>query len=524
MKNILLIFLLSWCCACQNAAKKEPKNTATSIHATLNDSIKTVDLAILNGMVIDGTGAPAYPANVYIKADKIVFIGTLTHPELTIKKSLDASGSIVSPGFIDLHAHGNPLRTPDFENFLAMGVTTISLGQDGSSPHQRDLGAYIAQVNSQRLGVNVVQFVGHGTLRSLAGIGTEENLSEAQMDALRNLLKEQLVYCFGLSTGLEYNPGRYAKQEELLELAKIVGAAGKVIASHMRNEDDDALMASITELAQQGTYANVHISHLKSVYGKGAQRALKILDTIKKFRAQGIKLTADSYPYLASYTGIAIVFPPWAKTLDQFAVAKKTRRAELATFLRNKVNQRNGPAATLFGTPPYTGKTLEEVALEKNAPFEDVLIDDIGPQGASAAYFVMDKGLQETLLADPWVSLASDGSKTGTHPRGHGTFAKFIEDYVVHSKTLNLEEAIRKMTSFPAAILGLSDRGILKAGNLADLIIFKPEKVKALATFSEPFQLAEGFNTVIVGGIISRHNGELSRQRNGKIIIPHEKK
>lgn len=497
----LVLFVVSSC------EKNEPTFTS-------------VDIAIVNGNIIDGTGKKAYQSTIYINGDSIVYIGKITNPDLKIGKTIDAEGNYVSPGFIDLHAHGNPLSTPDFENFLAMGVTSIVLGQDGSSPSVKDLKVYLDSVNKQNLGVNIIEFVGHGTLRNLTGIGVKSKITPAELERLKNLLQEQLKYSFGFSTGLEYAPGLYAEESELMALAEIVGKQDKIIMSHMRNEDDDTLIKSIKELSEQGKYARVHISHLKSVFGKGAQRAKEILDTIKKIRNSGIQLTADIYPYMASYTGISIVFPDWSKTSKQFAIAKQDRRNELETYIRNKVNLRNGPKATLLGSAPYTGKTLAEAAASKNKPFEKFLVEDVGPQGTSAAYFVMNKELQETLLKDTLIGICSDGSKTGFHPRGHGTFAKIIEDYVVKDSILSLEEAVRKMTSYAAEILQLNDRGILKAGKKADIIIFDLKNVKATANYVDPHQLATGFDKVLVNGKLVRENEQLKTQLSGKVLLP----
>lgn len=483
-------------------------------------TITSVDIAIVNGNIIDGTGKKAYPSTVYIKGDSIVYIGEITNSNLKIGKTIDAKGNYVSPGFIDLHAHGNPLKTPDFENFLAMGVTSIVLGQDGSSPNVKDLKKYLNSVNQQNLGVNVIEFVGHGTLRNLAGIGIKSKISATELETLKSILKEQLKYSFGLSTGLEYAPGLYAEESELMELAKIVGKQDKIIMSHMRNEDNDELITSINELAKQGEYTRVHIAHLKSVFGKGAQRANEILDTIKQIRKSGIDLTADVYPYMASYTGISIVFPDWAKTSKQFIIAKRDRKNELETYIRDKVNSRNGPQATLLGSAPYKGKTLAEAAASKNKPFEKFIIEDLGPQGASAAYFVMNKELQERLIQDELIGICSDGSKTGFHPRGHGTFAKIIENYVVQDNILSLEKAVQKMTSYAAEILQLKDRGILKVGKKADIIIFDPKNIKATANYVNPHQLAKGFDKVLVNGKLVRENEQLKKQLNGKVLLP----
>ena len=333
------------------------------------------------------------------------------------------------------------------------------------------------------------------------------------------MLDEALNYTFGLSTGLEYNPGLNASTEELRALARVVGAKDRMIMSHMRNEDDDQLEASIAELLEQGEDARVHISHLKSVYGSGAVRAEEILGILSDARDQGISITAEIYPYNASYTGIGIVFPVWAKTTEQFEVAKAERRDELAEYLRNRVNQRNGPESTLLGTDPWTGRTLAEVAHEMEMPFEDVLIDVIGPEGASGAYFVMNDELQTRLLRDENVGVCSDGSPTGFHPRGHGTFAKIIETYVNDQGVLTLPEAVRKMTSFAAGVLGISDRGIIEVGMIADVIIFDAGNVRATATYPDPLRLAEGFDIVVVNGRIAREDGEM-RELYGRVLTP----
>jgi len=483
-----------------------------------------IDLFIENGLVVDGSGARAREADVVIVGDRLVFVGeaafTAADRQERIGRTIDAAGRVVAPGFIDLHSHGDPLETPEFENFLAMGVTTITLGQDGSSPPYADLAPWLTEVRGNGIGTNLAMFVGHGTLRDLSGIGRDRDPGPEALARMRIRLDEALDLTFGMSTGLEYNPGLSASEAELVGLARIVGEHGRVIMSHLRNEDDDALEASIAELLEQGRHARVHIAHLKSVSGRGAARAEEIVGILDNARDAGIEITADMYPYTASYTGIAILFPVWAKTEEQFAVAKAERRDELEDYLRNRVTQRNGPEATLLGTDPWTGRTLAELANELEMPYEDVLIDVIGPQGASGAYFVMDEELQATLLESPWVGVCSDGSPTGFHPRGHGTFAKIIEDYVVGEDLLTLEEAVARMTSFAAGVLGVDDRGLLEPGYLADVIVFDPARVDARATYTEPLVLAEGFDLVIVNGRIAREAGMLAPVRAGRVLEP----
>jgi N-acyl-D-amino-acid deacylase len=483
-----------------------------------------VDLLIENGRVLDGLGNDAVEADVVVVGDQIVFVGHAAFSDSDrqsrIVRTIDASGRIVAPGFIDLHSHGNPLETPEMENFLAMGVTTITLGQDGDSPDVQPLSDWLSDVEQKGIGTNLAMFIGHGTIRDQSGIGMSDSPEPQDMQRMLDILDEALDYTFGLSSGLEYNPGLNAETSELRALAKVVGQKNRMVMSHMRNEDDEQLEASIAELLEQGEDARIHVSHLKSVYGNGKDRAEEILGILDDARASGISVTAEIYPYTASYTGIDIVFPVWAKTQEQFDAVKTERRDELAEFLRNRINRRNGPEATLLGTDPWTGKTLADLAHEMEMPFEDVLIDVIGPQGVSGAYFVMNDELQGRLLQDPNVGVCSDGSPTGFHPRGHGTFAKIIETYVNEQKMLTLPDAVRKMTSFAAYVLGMPDRGAVKANMMADVIIFDPQNVRANATYPDPLQLADGFDIVIVNGKVARENGVRDEVLHGRVLKP----
>ena len=482
-----------------------------------------IDIVISNGRVLDGLGNKPILADLVIVNDEIVFVGEAvfdeTDFEQRIKNHIDAKQRIVAPGFIDLHAHGYPLKTPAFENFIAMGVTTITLGQDGDSPEVYDLSQWLSKVERNAIAVNLAMFVGHGTLRRLTGINLKAIPTPMNMEKMLTLLNNTLKYTFGMSTGLEYNPGLNAQQAEMEALAKVVGKNQRLIMSHLRNEDDDQMAKSIKELLKQGEFSKVHVSHIKSVYGKGKTSAEKILQQLQDARKHGINISSDIYPYNASYAGISLLFPVWAKTTKQFEVAIVERKEELETFLRNKITKRNGPEATLFGTAPYTGKTLATVSEELGIPFEKVLMQ-LGPKGVSGAYFIMDDALQTRLLIDPQVSISSDGRMKGFHPRGHGSFAKIIEEYVIKRKILSLEEAVRKMTSQSANILGISDRGIIQQGKKADIIIFEPANVKARATYSQPHQLAQGFDLVIVNGKIARQAEIMTEHFSGKVLKP----
>ncbi len=479
----------------------------------------TFDYWIKNGQVIDGSGSPGFVADVLVRADTIAYIGEIPAGSIQAKDTIDASGKIISPGFIDPHAHGDPFATPGFHNFLAMGATTITLGQDGSSPVTSDIGRWMDSLDQQGIGPNIAMFVGHGTLRKLSKTGYSESPTSQQIEDMQSMLTDQLeAGCFGISTGLEYTPGIYASQAELTALAQVTGQRGAVMMSHMRNEDDDQLRKSIGELLALGAQCRVHISHIKSVYGKGSERAAEILTWLDSARQSGTTVTADLYPYSASYTGIGIVFPTWAKAPNDYSQVLRDRREELATYLRNRITLRNGPEATLIGTGAFRGKTLAEAAAILDKPFEEVLMDEIGPRGASGAYFVMNDALQQRIAQDSMVMICSDGSPTGFHPRGHGTFAKIIQEYIQEKQLFSLEEGIRKMTAFPASVIGIHKRGQVRSGYYADLLIFDPEQIEATATYPEPHQLALGFEWVMVNGQIVKAADQFLTERYGEVL------
>lgn len=521
VENVWVLFCLLGCslsaCLPGNSGGLSLEEARFEALLSVQDSFS---LWIRHGTVIDGTGSPGRRADVLVTADTVAFIGLVDSARIRAHEIIDARGKVVTPGFIDVHAHGNPLQHPDTRNFLAMGVTSICLGQDGSSPDTPDLGDWMDQVDAQVPGTNVLMFVGHGTLRQLAGVGFRQDPSAAEIAGMQGLLERAMeAGCWGLTTGLEYTPGMYASPAELDSLAKVVGRYGGILMSHIRNEDDDQVMASIRELLRLGRYCKVQVSHIKSVYGKGAGRAQEILALLDSAIDAGIDVSADMYPYTASYTTIGIVFPQWARPPNSFTSVRSRRGEELAEYLRKRIALRNGPEATLFGTPPYAGKTLAQVAEEKGKPFERVLMEDIGPGGASAAYFVMDDELQEAFLQDSLVMICSDGSAFSRHPRGHGTFARIIETYVNEKQRLPLEAAIWKMSGLTAATLGLPDRGVLAPGKKADMLVFDPAAVREHATFENPFQLAGGFRWVFVGGHLAwQDTSEAVPHRWGRVL------
>lgn len=471
--------------------------------------------------LVDGTGAASSPADVLVNGDRIAaVVPAFSRIRLTATRVIEGDGRVLAPGFIDTHTHGDPL-SDSYEGFLAMGVTTITLGVDGSGPRiadDLDLRGWMRAAERAPLDLNVVTLASHGTLRRAANIQDSQRRPdadalariEAQLDA------ELSAGAFGLSYGLEYVPGIYSETAELTALGRVVARHGGVVMSHMRSENDDEIEKSIDELIASAGPARPHISHLKIVFGKGEARARKLLDFLAAKRRAGIDLTADAYPYNAGFTGVAILFPQWALPPTDYAVVVATRRAELRDYLEKRMIRRGGPEMLLLGTGKHAGKTVAQASREAGLAFPDFLIQ-LGPNGGSGAHFTMDQALQDVLLLDPLVAISTDGGPGMRHPRATGTYAKWIEDYVVKGKRVPIEEAVRKATSFPARILRLPDRGTIRAGAKADLILFDPAKVHARSSYVDPFARAQGFDLVMVNGQAAFENGQRVA-RSGRLL------
>lgn len=494
----------------------------------LDDTSHLYDTMIINAQIVDGTGKPRTKGAVLLKDGVIAKVGDIDPQSVTAGQVIDAQDRVLAPGFIDLHAHGNPLED-SYEGFLAMGVTTVVLGQDGRTAGVRwnsekgatgaGLAHWLKALKDQGSEVNVVPMSGHGTLRYQAGIGAKaESLTPDEISALRSRLDADMeAGAFGMTTGLEYIPGLLAEPSELVALAQVVGSRDGIIMSHMRTEDDDKIEGAIEELVAQGKEARVHISHLKIVYGKGAERAERLLDYIGSLQAQGIEISADIYPYIAGYTGVAILFPDWALPPHDYETVVKTRRDDLAAYLSARIEKRNGPGALLFGSEPYSGMTLEDVANEAGMDVADFLIS-IGPDGGSGAHFTQDASTHDVLVASDLTALSTDGAPGIRHPRSTGTYARLISYYVNELGALSLESAIHKASGLPASIMKLEDRGVIRAGAKADLIMFYPDQVKPTSDYVSPFSLAKGFDLVMVNGAIAWQDGDIQPGRHGVVV------
>ena len=464
-------------------------------------------LLLRDVLLVDGSGEPGRRTDVLVRGGRIGHIGRIPGRAPRGVRVIEGGGRVLAPGFIDLHTHGDPL-VDAYTPYLAMGVTTVLLGQDGGSPglpgtrHGADsVSSWMDAVERGAPDLNVATLSGHGALRRRAGIddGTRRP-SDAQLSRMQAILGQDLrAGAFGMSSGLEYVPGRYAGTRELAGLGPVVARHDGVAMSHMRSEDADQVRESIRELVAASGPARAHVSHLKMVFGKGEAAAEELLAFMRTLRGTGRSPTADAYPYEASYTGVAILFPEWALPPTDYAGVLATRRDELRTHLQQRMQKRGGPEALLFGTGPHAGRTLAQVAAQREQPFAEVLLE-LGPDGGQAAHFVMDRVLQDRLLLDPLVALGTDGSPGGSHPRSSGTFARWIEEFVVRTPRLSLEEAVRKVTSLPASILGISDRGTIRVGAMADLVLFEPARVRARSDYLHPTAQAEGFDLVVVNG------------------------
>ncbi len=501
----------------------------------------TYDLWIRNGTVVDGTGADRYQADVLVRGDSIVFVGQLDGAQVQANRTIDASGRIVAPGFIDAHAHGDPV-TQSFNNFLAQGYTTVVLGQDGRTAgleaygtpdlaHWRaanadqapqgdpvTLAQWMKLVEEKGSDVNIVSLSGHGTVRLIAGAGSSPEPTAEQMLAMKEILRADMeTGAFGMSMGLEYDPGRYTSTAEQKALGDVVGEYDGVVMSHMRSEDFDKISKAIDELL--AIDAHVHVAHLKIVAGRSAEEGKAVLEQMASARATGKKVTGDVYPYMASASNLVFLYPDWAKQRDQYEAAVKNRRAELEAHMISRVEERRGPEAILVTKGKYANMRVSEIAKKLNKPYVKVMIDDLGYAGPAQAHFLMAPEVQNEFIRADHVSISTDGAPGINHPRSAGSTVKVLEEHVGEPPKMSLEQAIHKMSQLPATeVLGLEDRGIIAAGAKADLLVLSMDELRNRATWSEAQLPPEGFDAIVVNGAVAMEKNKSSGGRYGTVI------
>jgi len=527
------------------------------------------DLVIRNGRIVDGTGRAGYVADVAIKNDRIMKIGKLS--QATTTRTIDAQGLVVAPGFIDMLGQSETylLIDPRAMSKVMMGVTTEITGEgesiapinDRQIKEQEDflrrfsltidwrtLDEYFKRLDKQGSGVNLGTFVGATQVREYV-IGYDDRPPTPQeLERMKKLVADAMRDgALGLSTSLQYVPARFAKTEELIELAKVARQYGGIYATHQRSEANtiDASLDEVFEIAQKAKIP-VEIWHLKTAYKKNWGRMPYVLNRIKQARDRGLDITADIYPYIAGSTALSACLPPWALEGGTEKMMERLRDPQIRQRLKTEISQEQttweniylgsgGPGGVLIGSvvnrelDSLQGKRISEIAeQQKKDPLDavfDLILADHGQTGA--IYFMMSEDDMRAAMKSPLVSFCTDSGSRATdgplagsksHPRGWGSYPRILGRYVRDEKLLTLEDAIHKMTGASAARVGLKERGSIKEGMFADITIFDPSKVIDRATFESPNQYPIGIDYVIVNGKLSVDKGQRTSVLSGRVL------
>ena len=526
------------------------------------------DLVITNGHIIDGTGSPWYSGDVGIHDGKVAAIGNLAAAQR--KRTIDAAGKVVAPGFIDMLGQSelSILVEPRLPSKIYQGITTEITGEGGSIeplndaiiqadrpgydhyhiiPDWRTFRQYFVRLEKQGMGINLASYVGATQVRRMVLGDDNKQPTPGQLEQMKALVRDAMKDgAVGVSTALEYAPAPYAKTDELIALAAEGGKFGGIYSTHMRNESDSVLEA-IDEALRIGREAHVPVEiwHIKVAGKNNWGRMPEVVAKIDTARASGADVTADTYAYTAWFNDFSAFVPPWAhdggaaklvERLKDPATRERIRKDMLTPSKDwdNEWQEIPGPDAIMIGIVqnpkmlPFQGKRLSEIAkLWNKDPISalfDFLIED---PYAGVAVFGMSQPDVTLALQQPWVAIDNDSSGTSPegilgqehpHPRAYGTFPRILRKYVREEKVLTLEDAIRKFSALPAQRLRLADRGVLKAGMWADVVIFDPATVRDQATFDHPNQLSEGMDYVLVNGIPVIDQGKMTGALPGKVL------
>ena len=525
------------------------------------------DLLIRNGRIIDGSGRPGYMADVAIKGDRIVRIKNLKNTKAA--RVIDARGMVVAPGFIDMLGQSETYLLIDSRGMskVMMGVTTEITGEGESiapvndrlikeqedfnrrfnlTVDWRTLGEYFARLEKQGTGVNLATFVGATQVREYVVGFDNRPPTPAELLEMKELVAAAMKDgALGLSTSLQYVPARFAKTDEIVELAKVAREYGGIYATHQRSEANslDESLAEVFQIARQARIP-VEIWHLKTAYKKNWGRMPEVLAKIRKARSQGLDITADVYPYIAGSTSLSASLPPWALEGGTEKMLGRLRDMRIRQQLKKEITTDSmeweniylgsgGAPGILIGSvvnrglEAVQGKRLSQIAAEQNKePLEalfDLILADNGQTGA--IYFMMSEADLRAAMRAPFVSFCTDSGARATdgplshaksHPRGWGSYPRILGRYVRVERLLTLEKAIQKMTVMPAKRVGLRDRGLLREGMFADITIFDPRRVIDRATFEVPNQYPDGIQYVIVNGQISVDDGQRTSALAGR--------
>lgn len=521
------------------------------------------DLLIKDARIIDGSRKPSFIGSVGIRGEKIAAVGDISESEAP--DVFHANGLAVSPGFIDIHSHSEftLLADPRGEGKLMQGVTTEVSGNCGLSagPLYEDyferrkgdlselgleltwhsLGEFFGILENRGLSLNFATLIGHGNLRgSIVGYENRKPTAE-EMERMKTLLREAMkAGGFGLSSGLIYPPGVYSETDELIELAKVVKEFGGIYASHMRSEGDK-LLEAISEAIRIGEEGGipVQISHLKTGGERNWHKLEEAFELIEAAILRGVDVTADRYPYTASSTDLDAILPSWAYEGGVDAELKRLSDPDTRDRLKNEILTQHPKddywetvmvaAVDTEKNRSFEGKTMAEVASEMKKGPCDALFDFLLEEKLriSAIYFSMSEENLRRILQRPYVMVGSDSSARAIngptrlgkpHPRTFGSFPRVLSKFVREEKVLTLEDAIRKMTSLPARRIGLKDRGLIKEGAFADLVVFNPERIHDTASYTEPYAYPMGIRHVIVNGTFVVKDGAHTGAMPGKVL------
>jgi N-acyl-D-amino-acid deacylase len=497
------------------------------------------DLLIRNARVLDGAGNPWFRADIGVRAGKIAAVGSLG-AAATAERTIDAAGRIAAPGFIDVHTHieGGVEKVPRGDNYLMDGVTTAITGNCGGSKVK--LTEWFASLEKLGLGLNVGTLIGHNAVRrQVMGTANRKATPEEilrMQEIVEQAMREGAV---GFSTGLIYIPGTYSDSQEVVALAKAAAKYGGTYASHMRDEGEK-IVAAIDEAVLAGKEAGmpVQISHFKIDNRRLWGSSSKSLALIEKYRAEGVDVVVDQYPYDHSSTNLGITLPSWALADGEDAIKERlgspATRARIKREMLRLLVQKGRPDysyATVAGFAPdrsLEGQTISRInRLRQRAPSPaneaETILEIMQKGGAQMVYHSMSMLDVERIMKYPHTAIASDGGVREfglgmPHPRSYGTNARVLAEFVRTRKLLSLEDAVRRMTSLPARTFHLRDRGLLHEGFAADILLFDPAKVQDKATYQAPHAYSAGFDFVIVNGVTTVEDGQLTNARGGRAL------
>ena len=500
----------------------------------------TYDLVITNGTIIDGTGDARYRGDVAITGDRVVRIERGSIPRGSAKRTIDASGMIVSPGFIDLHAHLDPvMNMPDAQSAAMQGVTLALGGPDGGGPWP--FAAYLDSLGKRPLGINVAFLAGHNSIRRSV-MGTANRAPTAgELARMQSMVAQSMAEgAFGMSTGLRYVPGFYSNTDEVVALSKVAAEAGGIYTSHLR-EEGLGLFEGVAEALEIGRQAKIPVvlTHHKAIGRPMWGKSVVTLAMVDSARKAGTDVMIDQYPYTASSTGLDVLVPPWALAGGNAELRKRLDNPTLKDSITRGIieyllNDRGGgdlkrvQFSRVSWDRTLEGKTLYDWAVRRNLPTTPeaavpLVLEGVLNGGASMVFHVIDEGDVKRIMAHPMTMIASDGrlSRLGDgvpHPRAYGTFPRVLGRYVRDEKVLTLEQGVRKMTGMPAARLGLKDQGCLRSGCAANVVVFSAEKVSDVGSFEDPHHYPEGIPFVVVNGVVVVDGGKFTEARPGRVL------